>query len=369
MDRERQILELIHRNPFITQNEIAAEVGISRSAVAGYIASLTKRGVIRGRAYVTAEENSALCVGGANLDSKATAKQRIRPGSSNPANVKESCGGVARNIAENLAHLGCTVSLLTVVGDDQAGQWVLKETAQAGVNVSLVQTLAGEKTGTYTAMLDVDGEMFVAYADMDVYDRFSPRLLKEKWSHVASSKLVVADANLPAETLDELVRSCRDSSLTLFVDPVSSEKAKKLPRDLRGVAAIFPNLEEAIELAGAEAEVAYSTEADYAMLAQAIHERGVPQVFITAGERGVFYSSAESGEPPELIPAIPTQVVEVTGAGDAFVAGVAYGFLRNRSYKDACRLGLAASHLTLGTADSVSSRLNELTLEQPPKEN
>jgi len=365
MDRERQIMELIRRNPFISQNEIAASIGISRSAVAGYIASLTKRGTIRGRAYVTAEENSVLCIGGANLDSKATAKQRIRSGSSNPANVKESCGGVARNIAENLARLGCSVSLLTVVGDDQAGQWVLKETAESGVDVGLAQTLPGEKTGTYTALLDVDGEMFVAYADMDVYDKLSPRLLAEKWPHVAASKLVVADTNLPAETLAELVRRCRESSLPLFVDPVSSEKTKKLPRDLDGVTAIFPNLEEAIELAGASP----ADEPDYGKLARAIHERGVRRVFITAGERGVFYSEAPGDEPPALVPSIPTQVVEVTGAGDAFVAGVAYGILHGRSYPDACRSGLAAAHLTLRTADSVSAQLNEQTLQHLLKEN
>ncbi|TVY01356.1 carbohydrate kinase [Cohnella terricola] len=364
MDRERQIMELIRHNPFISQNEIAASVGISRSAVAGYIATLTKRGVIRGRAYVTAEENTALCIGGANLDSKAAAKQRIRPGSSNPANVKESCGGVARNIAENLAHLSCSVSLLTVVGDDQAGQWVLKETAQTGVNTGLAQVLPGEKTGTYTALLDVDGEMFVAYADMDIYDKFAPRILQEKWSHVAASKLVIADTNLPAETLSELVQRCRESSLPLFVDPVSSEKAKKLPADLSGVTTIFPNLEEAFELAGAARE----SEPDYAKLARAIHERGVPHVFITAGEQGVYYSEAPGDRPPLLIPPIPTEVVEVTGAGDAFVAGVAYGFLHDRTYEEACRLGLAASHLTLRTAESVSAQLNEQTLEQTLKE-
>ncbi len=362
MDRERQIMDLIRHNPFISQNDIAASIGISRSAVAGYIASLTKRGVIRGRAYVTAEDNSVLCIGGANLDSKATARQRIRAGSSNPASVATSCGGVARNIAENLARLSCSVSLLTVVGDDQAGQWVLKETAAAGVNTALAQTLTGEKTGTYTALLDPDGEMFVAYADMDIYDRFSPRILQEKRPHISASKLIVADANLPAETLAELIQLCRDGSLPLLIDPVSSGKAKKLPADLTGVSAIFPNLEEAVELAGAVP----SDKPDYAELARAIHGRGVSHAFITVGDQGVFHSSAD-GE-SALIAPIPTNIVEVTGAGDAFVAGVAYGILHDRSYREACHIGLAASHLTLQTAESVSAQLNEQTLQQTIEE-
>ncbi|MFC5407425.1 carbohydrate kinase [Cohnella soli] len=362
MDREQQIMSLIRRNPFISQNEIAAAIGISRSAVAGYIASLTKKGNLRGRAYVLPEDNSVLCIGGANLDSKATSKRPIRPASSNPSNVKETCGGVARNIAENLGRLSATVSLLAVVGDDQAGQWVLKETGRTGVDTSLCQVIPKEKTGTYTAFLDVTGEMHVAFADMDIYDKFDGRLIQEKWSHIAASKLAIADANLAESGLSELVARCRDHSLPLFIDPVSSEKAKKLPADLTGVTAIFPNLEEAVELAGlTEAGVT----ADYAALGRAIRERGVQHVFITAGSTGVFYSGDE-GE--KLVASIPTDVVEVTGAGDAFVAGVAYGILQDCTYLDACQFGLAAAHLTLQTADSVSASLSEQSLQHTAKE-
>jgi pseudouridine kinase len=186
-------------------------------------------------------------------------------------------------------------------------------------------------------------------------------MLQEKWSHIASSRLVVADTNLPAAGLSELVQRCRDGGLPLFIDPVSSEKAKRLPDDLRGVTAIFPNLEEAIELAGARP----TDKPVYTELAQAIHKRGVLHVFITAGDLGVMYSSSEGAL---LIPAIQTQVVEVTGAGDAFVAGVAYGFLQDHPFRDSCRFGLAAAHLTLQTADSVSSLLNEQSIHLTAKE-
>jgi pseudouridine kinase len=199
---------------------------------------------------------------------------------------------------------------------------------------------------------------------MDIYDKLSARLLQEKWSHIAASKLVIADTNLPADGLSELIRLCRDSALPLFIDPVSSEKTKKLPSDLRGVTAIFPNLEEAIELAGAEA--AALDKPNYVGIAQAIHKRGVQHVFITAGEQGVVYSGDEGDA--VLFPSIPTDVVEVTGAGDAFVAGVAYGILHDYNYPDSCRLGLAAAHLTLQTNESVSAQLNERILQQTAKE-
>ncbi|NEW07958.1 winged helix-turn-helix transcriptional regulator [Paenibacillus sp. SYP-B3998] len=357
MDREQQILALIRQNPFISQHEMANAIGISRSAIAGYIASLMKKGVLRGRAYVTADDNTVMCIGGANLDNKATSKQAIRLASSNPVTVAESCGGVARNIAETLANLSCQTALLTVVGDDKAGQWVLEETKKRGVEVSQSIVLQGEKTGTYTALLDATGEMFLAFANMEIYDKCSPALLREKWPHIAASKLVIADTNLPSDTLDELVKRCGEEGVSLFIDPVSSEKAKKLPRHLQGVTAIFPNLEEACQLAG----VSISTEPDIAKLAEAIRERGVEHVFITLGSRGVMYSGQTGSK--HFAP-IPTQVVEVTGAGDAFLAGIAYGVLHNQSYIEACSYGLAAAHITLQTADSVASELNEERLIQ-----
>ncbi|MFC5528754.1 carbohydrate kinase [Cohnella yongneupensis] len=361
MDRENQILALIRHNPFITQNEIAESVGISRSAVAGHIASLTRKGVIRGRAYVTAQENAVLCIGGANLDSKATSLKAIRPASSNPVQVEYACGGVARNIAENLANLACDVSLLTVIGDDQAGEWVQRETAASGVNTGLTYVLPGDKTGSYTALLDHTGEMYVAFADMSIYDKFSIRMIQERWSHIAASRLVIADTNIPADCLEELIRRCKDADLPLFIDPVSSNKAAKLPADLTGVTAIFPNAEEAFELSG----LTPTDTPDYPALAAAIQRRGVSHVLITLGQHGIFYAGAGQSW---LLSPIPTDIVDVTGAGDAFVAGVAYGILHDVSYSDACRYGLAAAHLTLRTNRSVSSALNEDTLHHTIKE-
>ncbi|NQX70207.1 winged helix-turn-helix transcriptional regulator [Paenibacillus alba] len=357
MDREQQILALIRQNPFISQHEMATLIGISRSAVAGYIAALTKKGTIRGRAYVTSEPRTITCIGGANLDSKAVSKQAIRLASSNPVTVTESCGGVARNIAESLAGLACPTALLTVVGDDKAGQWVLDETRKRGVDVSQAVTLQGESTGTYTALLDASGEMFLAFANMDIYDKCTPNLLIDKWSHIASSALVIADTNLPADTLRELIVRCQEENIVLFIDPVSSEKAKKLPQQLHGVSAIFPNLEEAYQLAG----IAREANADYKQLAEAIRERGVKHVFITLGGEGVLYVG-EDGD--KHFPPIPTKVVEVTGAGDAFLAGIAYGITHQHTFMEACSFGLAASHITLQTAQSVASELTEERLAQ-----
>lgn len=195
VDKEKQILHHIRRNPFITQQELADKMGISRSAVAGYIAQLTRRGEIKGRAYVLCDEGLIACIGGANLDRKARGKQQVRLHSSNPVTIMESCGGVARNIAENLGRLGCNSSLITCIGEDKEGEWIVQETKKHGVDISQVWRLPTKRTGTYTALLDIDGEMVVSLANMDIYDSLTPEMFAEKWSHIAAADAVFLDTN------------------------------------------------------------------------------------------------------------------------------------------------------------------------------
>ena len=66
---KQRILELIRHNPHVSQQELSEQIGISRSAVAGHIASLTREGLILGRAYVLPQARRPIvCIGGANID-------------------------------------------------------------------------------------------------------------------------------------------------------------------------------------------------------------------------------------------------------------------------------------------------------------
>lgn len=357
MDKERHILHLIRQNPFISQQEIADLIGISRSAVAGYIAQLTRKGEIKGRAYILRDEGMIACIGGANLDRKARGNQRVRLHSSNPVTITESSGGVARNIAENLGRLGCNVSMITCVGEDKEGEWILQETKSHGVDVSPVWRLPSQRTGTYTALLDIDGEMVVSMANMDIYDALTPEMFADRWPHIAASQVVFLDTNPPADCLEYVIQRCREEKIQLFVDPVSSAKAQKLPQRLDGVEAILPNREEAEELSG----IAIQSLSDCEKACEVIRSRGVKHVVVTMGEQGIYYQSAETAE---HIPPFPAEVVDVTGAGDAFASGLLYGIINGEPFARACRLGLAASTLTLETKHSVSPLLQPQQLEE-----
>lgn len=361
MNTEKKILQYIRMNPYISQQEIARNVGLSRSAVAGYITNLIKRGEIVGRAYILREDSLIVCIGGANIDRKAHGKQKLSLYSSNPVTITEFSGGVARNVAENLSRLNLKTALITCVGNDKEGDWLLEEAKNLGIDVSHVWRLPDERTGTYTALLDSDGEMLISTADMELYDKMTPSMFEDKWSYITSSRAVFMDTNIPADSIRYVINRCQAEGLPLYIDPVSVAKAQKLPHRLEGVELILPNQDEAEALADMKIEGTKDCE----QACQRIRQRGVEKVIITLGSHGAYYAEEEhSGH----LPSIKTNVVDVTGAGDAFTASVIYGLTEGKSFTHAVQLGQCAAALTLQDDKTVSPLLSDEKLYEMIKE-
>ncbi|SIS46178.1 carbohydrate kinase [Salimicrobium flavidum] len=352
--KDQRILELIRENPFITQQELSEKLGLSRSAVAGYISTLTKRGEIVGRAYVLKEESKITCIGGANIDRKTRTLSPVQYGTSNPASSVQGCGGVARNVAENLGRLSSDVSLITLTGDEQDGAWLLKETKEHGVDVTQSITVNNEKTGTYTSILDESGELVLAVADMNIYEHFSPELLEARWSHIASSEVIFADTNLPEVTLSYLIERVEKEERSLWVHTVSTPKTKRLPQNLSGIEVLFVTREEAAELT--ETEIHSMEECRKA--AELLSGRGVSNVIIHLETEGVFVRQ-NSGEEAFVEPSVETWV-DGTGVKEAFIGGMLFGRTHEKSFHDSVRVGMAASNQTWQTEETVA----DLTTEQ-----
>lgn len=194
--KEVEVLELIRRNPYLSQQEMAERLNMSRPSLANFISNLMRQGKILGRAYVLPEEKTVICIGGANVDRKFLMDRPAQMGTSNPASVSGSVGGVARNVAENLGRLGNSVKLLSIVGNDP--EWNLIEAASSPfMSTELTKAMDGLSTGTYTAILEPDGEMLLAMADMKIYDSLTPDHISKNDSTLLSAAFLVIDLNCP----------------------------------------------------------------------------------------------------------------------------------------------------------------------------
>ena len=335
--RERQILSLIEANPMISQQELADALQITRSSVAVHISNLLKKGYIAGKGYVLRHSTYAVVVGGVNVDIGGRCAGALVQADSNPGTVTVSLGGVGRNIAHNLSLMGTDVRMLTAFGQDLHGQKVASSCAELGIDVSHALRCSDAATSTYLYIADAQGEMAVAISDMSVCDRITPAYLAANLPLLQNARVVVADANIPAESLVYLAQNCH---APLFADPVSTAKASKLLPILSQIHTLKPNRLEAELLSGVKIVSAADAEA----AAKALLEKGVHRVFISMGAEGVYAAD----EHAQLwLQNLPGNMVNTTGCGDAFMAALVWAYLEDMDLRQTALAGLAAGAIAM----------------------
>ena len=265
-------------------------------------------------------------------------------GTSNPGNITTSSGGVARNVAENLARLGREVSMISRVGGDEAGREVVAHLARLGIDTSMI-SVSARPTASYTAILEPDGELVLGLADMDLYDEITPELLDR--ARLPEHALRFAETNLPAATIAWLL-----DDAPVAVDAISVVKSRKLRGLLPRISILFATVVQAAEIA----QVGSFSNAVEA--AGALSRLGARAGVVTAGAAGIAVWTGDDVRPLNVLPAEPK---DVTGAGDALIAGTLFGVTEGRTLFEAAPLGLAAAAITVESGATVAENL---TVEQ-----
>ena len=355
--REQQILQLIEADPMISQQTIAEKLGITRSSVAVHISNLIKKGTIAGKGYVLRNEDYAVVVGGVNVDIGGRSFVPLVAADSNPGQVSVSLGGVGRNIAHNMALLGLDVRLLTAYGNDLNGQRVAASCAELGIDMTHALQVAGANTSTYLYLTDPDGEMALAVSDMEICKEITPAYLASKLSVLQNARVVVADANIPAESLQYLAENC---TVPLFVDPVSTIKAVKLQPILDKIHTLKPNRLEAELLSG----VQIRTKDDMIKAADVLLEKGIQRLFISLGADGVL---AADKEEKLWLSNLPGTMVNTTGCGDAFASALVWAFVEGLDLKTSATAGLAAGSIAMESAETINPAMSAAAIQSRMK--
>lgn len=301
-------------------------------------------------------ESPALVIGAASIDVVGRLQRDLEAGTSNPAHIRTSFGGIARNVAENLARLGQPVTLLTAVGEDQVGDQLLWDTANAGVNIDHVLRIPEHPTGSYLATISSVGELAYALDDMRAVASLTPEYLRQQRKLFGEASALFMDANLPPETIATAISFAKEAKLAVCVDPTSTALASKFQPHLSDILLLTPNSNEAAILC--QQPVDKSDREGGLGAAKHLVTQGVDFAIVTLAEFGVSYATSEtSGH----IRAIKTEIVDPTGGGDALCAAVIFALLNEISPDEAVRLGIAAASLTLRYSGTV---VPDLSLEK-----
>lgn len=302
-------------------------------------------------------QKQLVVIGAANIDIAGFPFQTFIPRDSNPGKVRISFGGVGRNIAHNLALLKQPVELLTLFSRDPYGQLLMDDCKQLGIGLSASETSHAGGSSFYLFLADERGDMVGAVNDMELYNHLTPSHIQKHLQLLDSASLLVLDTNLPQETISYV---CTRAAVPVFADPVSVTKSEKLKPCLGGFHTITPNLLEAQALSG----MIVSTDKDLDVCAE-ILLKSVKQVFITLGERGVYY---HNGRDHGIAPAVGGSIVNATGAGDALLAGVIAAFQLGLPIKEAACYGVCAARLCISSPETVCGEISPKKINQSMKE-
>jgi pseudouridine kinase len=298
-------------------------------------------------------------VGAANMDIAGHSHAPLLRGDSNPGDIEFSPGGVARNVAENLARLGPPsrrVRLVSAVGADEFGQRLITTTRASGVDTGLVQVFDDARTATYLSLHGPDGDMALAVNDMAILARLTVDLLMPFKPMLEAGACAVLDCNLNDATLQWLLHDCALGPV--FVDGVSAAKCSKIKPWLARIHTLKLNWLEAQALLGwTGAAVGVQGPGEGAALAESLvqagrvalelHTLGVANVVISLGAMGVCWCDAKSQTGHRRARALP--VVSTSGVGDAMLAGLVQAHGDGLPLSRAVEFAMACAEITMGS--------------------
>lgn len=302
-------------------------------------------------------QQQPVVIGGMVMDFKGRPDQHLQLYTSNPGSLQQMPGGVGRNIAENIIRLGELPFLISAVGSDLTGNALLQHCQSIGLTTKGLSQLENEHTAIYLAILNTNGDLHTAIADMGIFQQLTPKRIQQFAGQLKTASLIVLDTNLPVATIRWICQFCQQQQIPLWVEPVSVEKSLKLIDLLASITYISPNKEELEALTS----ITIRTKSDIENGIQILLEQGIKYVLVTLGKDGVLLGDISG---IHHFPARPAQVIDVTGAGDSFVAGTVYGLLQDLSIYQAIPYGLAVAKLTVETGDTVYQDLNYQLLKK-----
>ncbi|WP_073508009.1 carbohydrate kinase family protein [Streptobacillus notomytis] len=271
-------------------------------------------------------------IGGANIDIQGFSENSIILNDSNPGKIEKGFGGVARNIAENLSHLDLNIKFIAPIGDDEFSVSLLKYMNNKKVDMSNCLIIPNESLSTYLSVLNDENEMIVAISSMSILEKLDIDYIKSKEEYIKKADVLVIDTNLRQDVIEYI----STFNKKIIVDLVSTTKAKKIKNILNKIHSIKPNKIEAELLTGVEIK----DEKTMRLAGQKLLDQGIENIYITLGKEGMFYMNKEKYG---LINNPKIKAVDITGAGDAFTAGIVYSAKNGYDIEKSSKISMSMS--------------------------
>lgn len=241
-------------------------------------------------------------------------------------------GGKGANQAVMAAKLGAQVSLVTALGRDVFGDGTLANLRSFGIDTANILVVEGAPSGVAPITVDESGANAIIIVT-GANDLLGEREVEQARAAIAAADVLICQLEIPLAATRAALRIAREESTRTILNPAPARA--DLPADLFELADVFcPNESETELLLGRPLAPGEEEAAASSLL-----ERGAGSVILTLGERGCLVHTAETSI---AVPAERVDVKDTTGAGDAFVASLAYFLATGRPLVEAA---VRANHI------------------------
>ena len=286
------------------------------------------------------------------VDVKGYPLAKYIPGGRNVGRVVQTHGGVSRNIAEDIANVELRPTFVSVVDETGAGTDVLEKLRRHKVNTDYI-VRRPDGMGVWLAVFDDSGDVVASISRRPDLNALIDVLEYHGDEIIASADSIVVEIDIEVPILKRIFALAEKYHKAVYA-AVSNMSIAMERRDLlQRTACVVCNLQEADMLFSEDYELL-----DADRLRQILTERlqlaGIQRMVITLGDQGAVYAEAngESG----FCPAQRVEVLDTTGAGDAFFAGVAIGLTYGKTLSESCEIGTRLASSVIATKESVCPR-------------
>lgn len=275
----------------------------------------------------------------------------------NLGNVLMTHGGVARNVAENMANMGAEVEFVTMLDDDSLGREARLRLRGAGVKLTHAVSTPDKGMGMWLAVFNEKGDLAGSVSHMPDASPIE-RLFDEKGEEIIRScRGVALEIDLSEKVSERVFELAERFDKPVYAIVANMSVILRRPDFMARTACVILNEIEAGRLFGREIR-ALSPEETLEAVSEAASAMGIRSIVVTMGARGAVYLDAENGL-RGVCPAVPCRVVDTTGAGDAFFSAVVESLARGMRLDDAVTCGARLASMTVSTSESTCPHVDE----------
>lgn len=291
-------------------------------------------------------------IGDVFIDIKGYSTSPYIPQGRNAGTIVQQHGGVGRNVVEDIANVELEPVFISLVDDNAMGDDVIRKLNRHKVDTSYMRKVENGM-GTWLAVFDHEGDVVASISkrpDHKVLEQILDECGDEIFKNADS---IVIEIDTDKEIVKKTFNYAEKYGKKVYALVSNMTIAIERRDFLRRTTCFVCNQQEAGILFSEDYEDV-SAEALSNILAERIRTAQIPQMVVTMGGEGAVYADQNGNK--GVYPALKVDVVDTTGAGDAFFAGVCIGLTYGKSLREACGIGTRLASTVICTSENICPR-------------